>query len=109
MREVRMTYDTLPPVDTERLARLESLPDEAIDTSDMPALTPEQLARFVPARLLDRSLYRPVKKAVKINYDADVLEWFRSFGKGYQTRMNAALREFMLAHLTRRAAAPLPG
>ena len=46
-------------------------------------------------------MYKPVKIPVKINYDADVLEWFRSFGKGYQTRMNAALREYMLAHLQR--------
>lgn len=72
--------------------------DEDIDTSDMPALTQEQLAKFVPAKLLNRSLYRSVKKAVKINYDADILEWFRSFGKGYQTKMNAALREYMLTH-----------
>jgi uncharacterized protein (DUF4415 family) len=42
-------------------------------------------------------LYRPVKIPVKVNYDADVLEWFRSFGKGYQTRRNAALREYMIA------------
>jgi hypothetical protein len=49
-------------------------------------------------RILNRSLYRPVKVPVKINYDADVLEWFRSFGKGCQTRINAALREYMIAH-----------
>jgi len=52
----------------------------------------------MPAKLLNRSLYRPLKIAVKVNYDADVLEWFRSFGKGYQTRMNSALREYMLSH-----------
>jgi len=72
--------------------------DSDIDFSDMPALTQEQLARFVPVKLLNRSLYRPVKIPVKINYDADVFEWFRSFGKGYQTGMNAALREYMPTH-----------
>jgi len=30
--------------------------DKDIDFSDMPALTQEQLARFVPAKLLNRSL-----------------------------------------------------
>lgn len=30
--------------------------------------------------------------------DEDVLEWFRKQGPGYQTRMNAVLRRFMLAH-----------
>ena len=48
--------------------------DRDIDTSDMPALEQEQLARFVPAKLLNRSLFRPVKIPVKMNYDADVLE-----------------------------------
>ena len=92
------TLEDLPPLDEERIKNLKKMKDKDIDVSDMPALTQEQLARFVPAKLLNRSLYRPVKVPVKINYDADVLEWFRSFGKGYQTRMNAALREYMLSH-----------
>ena len=92
------TLEDLPPLDEERIKKLKKMRDMDIDVSDMPALTQEQLARFVPAKLLNRSLYRPVKVPVKINYDADVLEWFRSFGKGYQTRMNAVLREYMLSH-----------
>ena len=92
------TLNDLQPLDEERIKNLKKMQDKDIDVSDMPALTQEQLARFVPAKLLNRSLYRPVKIPVKINYDADVLEWFRSFGKGYQTRMNAALREYMLSH-----------
>ena len=92
------TLEDLPPLDEQRIKKLKKMRDENIDFSDMPALTQEQLARFVPAKLLNRSLYRPVKIPVKVNYDADVLEWFRSFGKGYQTRMNTALREYMLAH-----------
>jgi len=94
---VKKTLENLPPMDEERIKKLKKMQDADIDVSDMPALTQEQLARFVPAKLLNRSLYRPVKVPVKINYDADVLEWFRSFGKGYQTRMNAALREYMLS------------
>ena len=98
MATVVRTLDNLPPLDGERIEKLRKMRDRDIDFSDMPALTQEQLARFVPAKLLNRSLYKPVKIPVKINYDADVLEWFRSFGKGYQTRMNAALREYMLTH-----------
>jgi uncharacterized protein (DUF4415 family) len=100
MSIVTRTIDDLPPLDEERIKKLKKMQDRDIDFSDMPALTQEQLARFVPAKLLNRSLYRPVKIPVKVNYDADVLEWFRSFGKGYQTRMNSALREYMLAHLS---------
>ena len=96
---VEKTLNDLPPLDEQRLKKLKAMKDKDIDTGDMPALTQEQLAMFVPAKLLNRSLYRPVKIPVKINYDADVIEWFRSFGKGYQTRMNNALREYMLTHL----------
>jgi len=95
---VEKTINDLPPLDERRLSKLKGMNDEDIDTTDMPAMTQEQLARFMPAKLLNRSLYRPLKIAIKINYDADVLEWFRSFGKGYQTRMNSALREYMLSH-----------
>ena len=95
---VEKTINDLPPLDEQRLSKLKEMNDEDIDTTDMPAMTQEQLARFMPAKLLNRSLYRPLKIAVKVNYDADVLEWFRSFGKGYQTRMNSALREYMLSH-----------
>ncbi|WP_081468706.1 BrnA antitoxin family protein [Treponema primitia] len=38
----------------------------------------------------------PVKVALSIKIDADVLDWFKSKGKGYQTRINAVLRETML-------------
>ena len=92
------TLEDLPALDKEHIKKLKKMRDRDIDVSDMPALTQEQLSRFLPSKLLNRSLYRPVKVQVKINYDADVLEWFRSFGRGYQTRINAVLREYMLAH-----------
>ena len=57
----------LPPLDEERISKLKEMQDKDIDFSDMSALTQEQLARFVPAKLLNRSLYKPVKKPVKIN------------------------------------------
>ena len=37
------------------------------------------------------------KKAVSLRIDPDVLDFFRSQGKGYQTRMNAVLRAYMEA------------
>jgi len=37
----------------------------------------------------------PSKEAISIRVDQDVLEWFRSQGPRYQTRMNAVLRSFM--------------
>jgi uncharacterized protein (DUF4415 family) len=41
-------------------------------------------------------LYRPLKKPVTLRLDADVLAWFQRQGKGYQTRINRALRKLMM-------------
>ena len=44
-----------------------------------------------------RMVRAPVKKAVAIRLDADVLDFFKAEGRGYQTRVNAVLRSYMLA------------
>ncbi|MEY4717609.1 MAG: hypothetical protein RL563_227 [Pseudomonadota bacterium] len=41
---------------------------------------------------------RPTKKQVAIRYDADVLAAFKATGKGWQTRMNDALKEWLERH-----------
>ena len=41
-------------------------------------------------------MYRPVKKPVTLRLDADVLAWFQRAGRGYQTRINSALRKMMV-------------
>jgi uncharacterized protein (DUF4415 family) len=40
-------------------------------------------------------LYRPIKKPVTLRLDADVIAWFKKSGRGYQTRINRALRKMM--------------
>ncbi|MFI5113591.1 MAG: BrnA antitoxin family protein [Terriglobales bacterium] len=40
--------------------------------------------------------YRPVKQPVTLRLDADVVAWFKKHGRGYQTRINRALRELMM-------------
>jgi uncharacterized protein (DUF4415 family) len=37
------------------------------------------------------------KKAVSIRLDRDVVEWFQKHGRGYQTRINAILRAYVIA------------
>ena len=75
--------------------RLDAMKDEDIDLSDMPEITPEMFARAVVRRGLKEP---PRKQQVTIRLDSDVLAWFRSQGKGYQTRINALLRAYMEAH-----------
>ena len=38
------------------------------------------------------------KKPITIRIDDDVLDWFKTLGKGYQTRINAILRSYMQTH-----------
>ncbi len=40
----------------------------------------------------------PYKVATSIRVDGDVMDWFRSQGRGWQTRMNAVLRAYAKAH-----------
>ncbi len=39
--------------------------------------------------------FRPIKKPITLRIDADVLAWFQKKGRGYQTRINTALRKVM--------------
>lgn len=40
--------------------------------------------------------YKPTKTSTTMRLDSDVLAWFKQQGKGWQTRMNAVLRQEML-------------
>ena len=71
--------------------RVESMADEEIDTSDIPPLDDDFFAHA------ELRLPEP-KRAITIRLDADVVEWFKAQGKGYQTRMNAVLRRYMEVH-----------
>lgn len=72
----------------QELAALATMPDEEIDTSDIPEIT--DWSKAVVGRF-----YRPVKETVTIRLDADVLDWLKQGGKGYQTRVNKILRAVM--------------
>lgn len=100
MPMVEYTLDTLPELTEERrkeLAKLDALPADQIDTSDIPELTDEQWASAVRGRF-----YRPIKQQITARLDADVLAWLKAGGQGYQTRMNAILRRAMMAEFDRR-------
>ena len=74
------------------LEKLAQMPEHEIDTSDIPEWTDEMWKNAVRGRF-----YRPVKKAVSLRLDADVIAWLKKDGEGYQTRANRLLRERMLA------------
>ena len=78
-------------------------PTEWIDPDDAPELTDEFFERadyYVGDQLIRRG--RPVspspKQSVTVRYDAEVIAAFKNTGKGWQTRMNEALKEWLAAH-----------
>ena len=72
----------------ENLKRLAERPDDEIDYSDIPEITDWSGA-------VVGKFYRPMKEAVTVRLDADVVHWLKRDGKGYQTRLNAILRREM--------------
>ncbi len=74
----------------ERVPPSTDRPDHEIDFSDIPLMTEEDFARASP-----NPFYRPRKAQLTVRLDADVVAWLRSGGRGYQTRINAILREAM--------------
>jgi uncharacterized protein (DUF4415 family) len=85
--------------------------------AEAPELTDEQIAAAVrddpdAAPIADEDFWAsaelvapPQKEAISIRVDKDVLDWFRSLGRGYQTRMNMVLRGYMNHHTERKGRA----
>ena len=56
---------------------------------------PEASVRHIVRGVVRRGLKPvPAKAAISLRLDADVLEWFKAQGPGYQTRINAVLRAY---------------
>jgi uncharacterized protein (DUF4415 family) len=81
-----------------KLAQLRRVSDAEIartsppELADLPADFWEQAALVVPTP----------KRAISLRVDEDVLEWFRTSGPRYQTRMNAVLRSYVAGMQQRR-------
>jgi uncharacterized protein (DUF4415 family) len=92
---VSYTLDKVPPLTKKRRAKLKALatrPDSDIDTSDIPEMTEEQWKNARRGHF-----YPPRKRQITARVDADVLDWLKAQGKGYQSRINAIQRREMLS------------
>lgn len=75
---------TISDADIERLA---------LEDEDAQSMTDEELSQAKLMRLED---FLPMTKTkVCLRLDREVVAWFRSRGRGYQTKINAALRAFI--------------
>jgi uncharacterized protein (DUF4415 family) len=75
------------------LARVAAMPDNEIDLRDRPEVKDWSGA-------VRGMLYKPVKQQLTLRLDADLVAWFKAHGadeRGYQTRINRALREYVSA------------
>ncbi len=95
-----MSRKALSHEQLEQLAKLAALPDDQIDTADIPEAPVEN---WTEARRSE--FYRPVKQPVTIRLDADVLAWFKAqrAAGGYQTEINRVLRLHVVESAKRRA------
>ena len=99
--EVSLAVTSIVREGRRELAALAAMPDKAIDMSDSPEVLNWKGAR--------RGLfYRPVKRQLTLRLDVDLVEWFKRSagnGRGYQTDINSALREYVLRREKKRRAA----
>lgn len=75
----------------DKLRKVLELDEHIINSSEQAKQCVEQV--------MTHPHYKPVKKQTTIRLDADVIQWLKSQGKGYQTRLNKILREAMLEEL----------
>lgn len=85
MKKFELNAANPPKLTPEQAERLDKAP---IDYSDIPELGDEFFSKATTA-------WPPAKKQLTVRIDEDVLEWLRSTGKGYQTRINHILRAAM--------------
>jgi len=71
--------------------------DRDIDFSDIPATSESDWTSAIRGKH-----FRPVKRQLTVRIDSDVIEWLKSQGKGYQSRLNDILRNAMIEKLRHR-------
>lgn len=81
----------VPEAIRKELAALAARAESEIDFSDLPATQAQDWASAVRGQF-----YRPLKQQLTVRIDADVVEWLKGQGKGYQSRLNQILRSAML-------------
>jgi uncharacterized protein (DUF4415 family) len=82
----------------QRVAAIQAQRAEEIDTSDIPELPDD----FWENGLL---AWPEGKTALSIRIDQFVLDYFKRGGPGYQSRINAVLRSYVVYHLIEEAKA----
>ena len=76
-------------ISKKRLSEIAAIKESDIDYSDIPELDDTFWA--------NAELKMPhTKDKITVRIDHDIIEWLKSQGAGYQSKMNSILRQFML-------------
>ncbi|MCQ9329761.1 BrnA antitoxin family protein [Pelistega suis] len=82
----------------------EKLPNPELVDDENPEWTEKMFQQAIPTSQLPHSLQKKLrgrpklsspKQIITIRYDADIIEKFKAMGKGWQTKMNDVLREWL--------------
>jgi len=84
----------IPDSIRKELAALAAKPESEIYLSDIPATTAKDWQGAVRGKF-----YKPIKQQLTVRVDADVIEWLKGQGRGYQSRLNEILRAAMLKNI----------
>jgi len=88
----------MPSVDEDK-----AITAAAKSDSDARQLTPTQLKAMVPLKALrGRPKSENPKQLISVRYSREVVEYFKSTGDGWQSRMDGVLLKYVARH-TRRA------
>ena len=82
-------------------AKLPKKTSAKVDDTDNPAWTEDMLGKPLLKRGRGPQA-APTKILTSIRLDADILEFFKAQGAGYQSRINTALRREVKRHLATR-------
>jgi uncharacterized protein (DUF4415 family) len=92
MKKVPTKTADLTPEMIEELEALAALPEDQIDTDDIPEAPIENMRQGVRG-----PYYRALKTPITIRLDADVVAWFKETAESgkYQSEINRVLRQHM--------------
>ena len=79
------------------LARVDAHQLQASEYDDLPELTDEMLARATVNKG-GRPKSAAPKILLSVRYSTEVVEYFRSTGEGWQSRMDGVLRDYVAQH-----------
>lgn len=88
-----MSHKLIPPTEQED----KTITKAALSDPDNLPLTDAELVKMRPARVRGSQKF-PTKIPVSIRLTPDVVNFFRSQGKGWQTKINAVLSDYAHTH-----------